>query len=237
MCAGSRVGSLVDMGGETVSTPGVGSVPPAGGAVGDRDLRVSDIEREHVGGLLQRAVGLGMLSLGEFSERMDTALAAKTRGELNAVLVDLPGIRLAGQPNPMPVPPPHRPAPVVTGEASMRPKLSGLTRKGPWQVPPVINISSVLSGVTLDFTQAVMSTQVVEIRVDDFCSSLNLILPGEATVDLNGVELIGSSTNNKVRTGPPIGPLHIVVHGRIRFSSINAKHPFGVQWKKLVSGF
>ncbi|MGY2063205.1 DUF1707 SHOCT-like domain-containing protein, partial [Nocardia gipuzkoensis] len=61
--------------------------------MGDRELRVSDIEREHVGALLQRAVGLGMLSLGEFTERMDTALAAKTRGELNAVLVDLPGIR------------------------------------------------------------------------------------------------------------------------------------------------
>ena len=237
MCAGRRVGSLVDMGGETVSTPGVGSVPSTGGAVGDRDLRVSDGEREHVGGLLQRAVGLGMLSLGEFSERMDTALAAKTRGELNAVLVDLPGIRLAGQPDPAPGPRRPPPAAVVTGETSMRPKLSGLTRKGPWQVPPIINISSFLSGVTLDFTQAVMSTQVVEIRVDDFCSSLNLILPGEATVDLNGVELIGSSTNNKVRTGPPIGPLHVVVHGRIRFSSINAKHPFGVQWKKLVSGF
>ncbi|WP_025353477.1 DUF1707 SHOCT-like domain-containing protein [Nocardia nova] len=237
------------MGGETVSTPGVGSVPPAGGAVGDRDLRVSDAEREHVGGLLQRAVGLGMLSLGEFSERMDTALAAKTRGELNAVLVDLPGIRLAGQPNPVPAAgPPNGRAwtPAASrwgsqssdsGTVTLRPRLSGLTRKGPWQVPAVIEINSFLSGTTLDFTQAVMSTQVVEIRVDDFCSSLNLILPGAATVDLNGVELIGSSTNNKVRTGPPIGPLHIVVHGRIRFSSINAKHPFGVQWKKLVSGF
>ncbi len=35
-----------------------------------------------------------MLSLGEFTERMDTALAAKTRGELNSVLADLPGITL-----------------------------------------------------------------------------------------------------------------------------------------------
>ena len=72
----------------------------SGGQVGNRDLRVSDAEREHVGQLLQRAVGLGMLSLGEFTERMDTALAAKTRGELNAVLVDLPGMRVAGTPQP-----------------------------------------------------------------------------------------------------------------------------------------
>src|SRR5947209_3005715 len=102
MCAGRRVGSLDGMG-ETVS-PTASGVQPTGGAVGDRDLRVSDTEREHVGALLQRAVGLGMLSLGEFTERMDTALAAKTRGELNAVLVDLPGIRLAGRPNAAPPP-------------------------------------------------------------------------------------------------------------------------------------
>ncbi|MCM6777466.1 DUF1707 domain-containing protein [Nocardia sp. CDC159] len=208
--------------------------------MGDRDLRVSDAEREHVGTLLQRAVGLGMLSLGEFTERMDTALAAKTRGELNAVLVDLPGIRLAGQPSSTPPPRQFAPRPSGTPVATsnvIRARLSGVTRKGPWQVPPTLYLNNYLSGVTLDFTQAVMSTQVVELRLDDFCSSLTLIVPAEATVDLNGVELIGSSANNKVRTGPPIGPLHLVVHGRTRFGSVTAKHPFGVQWRRVMSGF
>lgn len=62
--------------------------------VSDRDLPVSDTEREHVGQLLQRAVGLGLLSLDEFTGRMDVALAATTRAELNAVLIDLPGLRI-----------------------------------------------------------------------------------------------------------------------------------------------
>ena len=89
--------TLDGMGGpESLFVPGAATAGP----VGDRELRVSDAEREHVGQLLQRAVGLGMLSLGEFTERMDTALAAKTRGELNAVLVDLPGMRVAGTPQP-----------------------------------------------------------------------------------------------------------------------------------------
>ncbi|MBF6328964.1 DUF1707 SHOCT-like domain-containing protein [Nocardia transvalensis] len=206
--------------------------------MGDRDLRVSDAEREHVGMLLQRAVGLGMLSLGEFTERMDTALAAKTRGELNAVLVDLPGIRLAGQPNPVvpPVARPPRPGVPPAGGNTIRARLSGVTRKGPWQVPSSLYLNNFLSGITLDFTQAIMSTQVVELRVDDFCSSLTLIVPAEATVDLNGLELVGSSANNKVRTGPPIGPLHLVVHGRTRFGSVTAKHPFAAQWRRLMSG-
>ncbi|WP_052172953.1 DUF1707 domain-containing protein [Nocardia sp. BMG111209] len=209
----------------------------AGGAVGDRDLRVSDAEREHVGMLLQRAVGLGMLSLGEFTERMDTALAAKTRGELNAVLVDLPGMRLNGQPRPAPA---HYGRPQATPAPAgnvIRSRLSSVTRRGRWQVPASLYLSNHMSSVTLDFTEAIMSTQVVELRMDDFCSSLTLIVPGEATVDLDGLELTGSSITNKVRGGgTAIGALHLVVHGKLRFGSVTAKYPFGVQWRRLVSG-
>lgn len=57
-----------------------------------RDLRVSDAEREHVVGILETALGQGMLTLDEFTARTDTALAARTRGQLNIVLADLPGL-------------------------------------------------------------------------------------------------------------------------------------------------
>ncbi|MFC9893449.1 DUF1707 domain-containing protein [Nocardia sp. NPDC127579] len=211
----------------------------AGGTVGDRELRVSDAEREHVGQLLQRAVGMGMLSLGEFTERMDTALAAKTRGELNAVLIDLPGVRLVGQPAAprpgfvRPAPVLRKPVPAPPGNV-IRSRLSGVTRKGPWQVPPVLRLNNWFSGVTLDFTEAVMSTQVVEVHVDDYFGSVNLIVPAEATVDLNGLDLLGSSINNKVRTGPPLGPLHIVVHGQLRFGTVTAKHRFVTHWRRFL---
>ncbi|MEU7767043.1 DUF1707 domain-containing protein [Nocardia sp. NPDC049190] len=212
----------------------------------DRDLRVSDVEREHVGQLLQRAVGLGMLSLGEFTERMDTALAAKTRGELNAVLIDLPGVRLRDRPaarpsasvNSSPTFGKNRSAPPVPDSDSandvISARMSGVNRRGPWRVPPRLSLNSWLSGVTLDFTEAIMSTQVVEVRVNDYCSSLTLIVPAEATVDLNGLDLIGSSVNNKVHTGPPFGPLHLVVRGCLRFGSVTAKHPLSAHWRRLI---
>ncbi len=229
MCLPWSVSSLDLMAGET----------PVG-VVGDRDLRVSDAEREHVGMLLQRAVGLGMLSLGEFTERMDTALAAKTRGELNAVLIDLPGMRLVGQPSAAPPPypkAPRRPRGGAEPGSVIRSRMSSVTRRGPWLVPPSLFLNNHMSTVTLDFTQAVMSTQVVELRMNDVCSSLTLILPPAATVDLNGLELIGSTATNKVRTGPPLGPLHLVVHGRVRFGSVTAKASFATQWRRLMAGF
>ncbi|QII08262.1 DUF1707 domain-containing protein [Rhodococcoides fascians A25f] len=211
-----------------------------------RDLRVSDAEREHVGQLLQRAVGQGMLSLGEFTERMDTALASKTRGELNSVLVDLPGMHLAEEhgpaPKPVAAPTPHQPPRRVVQEHwghgggasdTLRGTMSTITRKGPWNVPPSLRVSTRMSTVTLDFTQAVMSTQVVEIHVDDYCSTVTLIVPTEATVDLNGVDTVAGSATNKVRTGPPYGPLHLVVSGKVRLGSVTAKHPFGSSIRRM----
>lgn len=221
-----------------------------------RDLRVSDAEREHVGELLQRAVGQGMLSLGEFTERMDTALAAKTRGELNAVLADLPGMQInpgyvnggyptsappshahpappvpAPSPESVPAPPPGYPAqqPFV-----IRGRMSTITRKGRWQVPPALVLDSRMGSTTLDFTEAVMQTQVVHLTVDDFCGSVTLVLPEQATADLNDIDTVGGSVSNKVRTGPPYGPLHLVVRGRVRFGSVTARYPFGTTLRRML---
>lgn len=228
-----------------------------------RDLRVSDAEREHVGELLQRAVGQGMLSLGEFTERMDTVLAAKTRGELNAVLVDLPGMQInpaygngayppAAHPGPMPpVPQPPAPAPSTeTGPGAPAPhpgpgypvqqplvirgRMSTITRKGRWSVPPALHLDSRMGSTTLDFTEAVMQTQVVHLTVDDYCGSVTLILPEQATADLDGVESVAGSASNKVRTGPPYGPLHLVVRGRVRFGSITARYPYGTTLRRML---
>lgn len=157
-----------------------------------KDLRVSDAEREHVGELLQRAVGQGMLSLGEFTERMDTVLAAKTRGDLNQVLIDLPGIQMRPEFQQQPQFPPARAYEphVVAAAAPMYPagtgtvlkgRMSTIARKGRWEVPPVLQLDTVASSVSLDFTEAVMQTQVVRIEVSDYLSSISIVVPMEAT--------------------------------------------------------
>lgn len=56
----------------------------------DPDLRVSHADRERVVAALHRHTAAGRLSLDEFGERVDRALAAVTQGELAAVTRDLP---------------------------------------------------------------------------------------------------------------------------------------------------
>jgi uncharacterized membrane protein YdbT with pleckstrin-like domain len=57
-------------------------------------VRASDADREHVAERLRKAAGEGRLRTEELEERLETALSARTYGQLDSLLRDLPGRRL-----------------------------------------------------------------------------------------------------------------------------------------------
>ena len=61
---------------------------------GDPRLRASDEDRERTVELLREHHAVGRLTADEFHERLDLAYAAKTRGDLDELLADLPAIDL-----------------------------------------------------------------------------------------------------------------------------------------------
>jgi hypothetical protein len=56
-------------------------------------LKASDEDREHVAERLRKATAEGRLLASELEQRLATALRARTYGELDAVVSDLPGDR------------------------------------------------------------------------------------------------------------------------------------------------
>jgi hypothetical protein len=56
-------------------------------------LRIGDAERESTAALLRRHAAEGRLTLDELDDRLQQVYAAKTAGDLNAQLEDLPSIR------------------------------------------------------------------------------------------------------------------------------------------------
>jgi Domain of unknown function (DUF1707) len=54
------------------------------------DLRVSDAERQAVQDRLREAQSVGQLDIHEFDDRVQSAWASRTRGELERVVADLP---------------------------------------------------------------------------------------------------------------------------------------------------
>jgi hypothetical protein len=55
-------------------------------------IRASDADRDQVAALLQEHHAEGRLTAEEFSERLDAALHARTLGELDELLADLPHV-------------------------------------------------------------------------------------------------------------------------------------------------
>lgn len=60
---------------------------------GEAAMRVSDAEREAIAAELREHYAAGRLTAEELDERLDLVFAAKTRGELTALMHDLPNIR------------------------------------------------------------------------------------------------------------------------------------------------
>jgi hypothetical protein len=101
---------------------------------GDPRIRASDADRDRTATLLREHHAEGRLNAEEFSDRIDRALAAKTLGDLDALLADLPGIDLYRLPAAgiRPAPPGAlRPRPARAGRGA-----GDLERRGPGTVSP-----------------------------------------------------------------------------------------------------
>jgi hypothetical protein len=94
--------------------------------------RVGDADRNQTAELLKEAHAAGYLTLEEVDERLGNALAARTRGELDRLVADLPPEWRASQERAQqPVGPPARQRPTFPAEAA-------------WLIPLVIVVTGVI---------------------------------------------------------------------------------------------
>ena len=210
-----------------------------GSPIDPRDIRVSDDERSHVLGLLEKATGRGLIDLGEYTERSAKVISARTRGDLNAVLMDLPGLEIAGrsidaaqrdirQPNlPTPGFSGAVPAPPSRGDAVL--ELTGWgsrTFRGYWTVPPLIVIGGTGASTRLDFTaaQLVSPTVTVEFR-SNYGGSAEFVVPKSSSVRVDGLQLRGGHLNNKVAPSAVTNGMTLVLTGLKKGGSVTVRHP------------
>ena len=213
------------------------------------DLRVSDAERSHVLRLLETATGRGLIDLGEYTERSTAVINARTRGQLNRVLLDLPGLQIAGRSvdeaawatRGGPAGPGFSGAPegwhgserrTHTGPWPARSPAQVLeltdwgsrSLRGYWDAPPRIVIGGFGAATRLDFSEArVMGgrTVVVEIR-SNLAGSILIIAPRGSSVALDQLSMRGVRLRNKV---PPVGEggIDLVLVGVKRLGAITVR--------------
>lgn len=224
------------------------SLPPTG--IDPRDLRVSDAERSHVLQLLERATGRGLIDIEEYTERSGRVIEARTRGQLNAVLIDLPGLEIAGrsvdQAQAATAPPPPGPgfsgavhgyggwhdrygAPAAHPAAVL--ELTGWGSrefKGYWVAPERIVVGGTGASTKLDFTSAQLTSSVVTVEFrGNYGGAAEFIVPVGTGVRMDGLQMRGGSLRNKVEPIPPTWspPLTLVLTGLKKSGAVTVRPP------------
>jgi hypothetical protein len=175
------------------------------------ELRMSDADREGVLARLSTALGEGRLSLPEFEERVDGVLRARTFGEVQPYVADLPGWT-----------PPIAKRDVV----ELRADAGSIKRKGRWIVPKRLVVQSRAGSVKLDMRQAVFDEPVVEIELAVLAASTTIVLPPGATADIDDVTAIAGSAKSAVppASGPGSTGPHILVRGNTSAGSLLVRY-------------
>lgn len=153
-------------------------------------IRVSDAERDATVAMLRDATAEGRLTLHEFGERTERALAATTAAELVALTADLPA--------PVETAPPRRAKGWIFGI------LGGGDRQGRWRVAPKLRVINLLGGADLDLRAATVAAPVTEIFVFSLMGGSDIVVPEGVDVELSGFALLGA--NDLDVHGPPPPP-------------------------------
>ncbi|ALG14404.1 DUF1707 SHOCT-like domain-containing protein [Kibdelosporangium phytohabitans] len=175
-----------------------------------RELRVTDSEREHVVGLLHKALSQALISLDEFTARTGKALAAVTRSELNGVLIDIPGL--------------VRTDTVQEQRLELHSVLSKVRRRGQWDVPSELVVRCDQSACDLDFTVARIPYEVVRVEFDVRAAHVRVMLPFESTLDATMLQVLNCRYINKVRPGQVPGP-RFDLSGKVRGGTLTITRP------------
>ena len=172
-------------------------------------LRASDADRERVAETLREAAGDGRLTMDELDERLDAVYAAKTYAELVPITQDLPDHAAAAY-----VPAPSRAASGDVRQYGGEPTshtavaiLGGFSRKGDWVAPKAFKAFMLLGGGELDLRDARFAEREVSIHVVAILGGCEITVPEDATVNVNGVGIMGAFEHSAQGSGSPGGPV------------------------------
>jgi class 3 adenylate cyclase len=199
------------------------------------DVRIGDDDRQRVIDALSRHTGKGRLTLDEFAELAGRVYAARTRRDLDEVL--------AGLPDDMDIGPPTAAREVATGPAggagSVAPPattpvaprrrfvaiMGSAGARGRWRAPGRITAFAFWGSVKVDLRQAVIDERVVEVTAWAIMGSVDVVVPDGIPVDLDGMVLMGGTSDHTRRSEvPPLphAPL-IRVHARGLWGGVTAR--------------
>ena len=203
--------------------------PTAPTAPAPHALRASHEDRDAVVEQLRVAAGDGRLTAEELDERLETALNARTYGELAVLVQALPatagtavlhGRAALGA----------EPAPEVV---RLQARHSNLARTGPWVVPLRMEVEAKSANAVIDLTQAVVSHPVLDLAVSLHSTNLRIVVLPGVVVEVADLAVHSSNVRQRV-VHQPDAPVTLLVRlsGDASTSNIVVSGPHEGFWAR-----
>lgn len=159
---------------------------------------VSDAEREAVVGRLREGCHEGRLTFDELGQRVERALQARTKPDLDVLVADLPGAATPAVPRKRRKP--RRWFVGVIGESHMR---------GRWRLEEDVNVVGVIGEWSFDLRDAEIAGDEVTVNVWSLIGEVTIRLPRGADVEVSGFNLIGERHVDRSQPLPGMPRVHV----------------------------
>ncbi|POX49114.1 hypothetical protein C3489_25675 [Streptomyces sp. Ru71] len=200
-------------------------------AVPVAELRASDADRDRIADILREALAEGRLTADEHAERVEGVLAAKTVGELEVFVRDLPAGRRPAAPAHTAVPP--RPVPgamPADPDDNVVAVFSSAVRRGRWRAGRRIHAYAVFGSVEIDLSEALFEYQQVVIKAVSVFGNVEVRVPENVSLRGTGGGVLGNFEVDTLDSAEPDAPV-VYVDGWAVLGNIEARPSRG----KLVA--
>ncbi|RCV52189.1 DUF1707 SHOCT-like domain-containing protein [Marinitenerispora sediminis] len=171
----------------------------------DPSSRFTEDDRATAVQRLQEAYAEGHISHEEMDGGLQSALTARTRGELISALSALP----AG------------PAETTSTLAAASGRIR---RRGAWRVPRFLKVVSAYGRVRLDLSRAVIEHPVVDIELQLGTGGARITVPRDAVVDFDGLRTTWKFPRYKPRPNVRPGGPTIRISGAMGYGRLRIRH-------------
>ncbi|WP_033323566.1 DUF1707 SHOCT-like domain-containing protein [Streptomyces yerevanensis] len=205
-------------------SPAVNEKTPERQPPAPTELRASDADRDRTADILRDALAEGRLTAEEHSERVEEVFRAKTVGELEPLVRDLPGEHRRGATRAY-QPAPNHPTPGAVppvADENVVAVLSSATRKGRWRIGRRTHVYAIFGSVEIDLSEAIFEHRQVVIKAISVFGSVEIRVPENVSLRGNGGGVLGSIEVRTLDSGEQDAPV-VYVDGLAILGSIEAK--------------
>ncbi|MFF7811896.1 DUF1707 domain-containing protein [Streptomyces sp. NPDC007945] len=205
------------------AAPAPAAPAPQGYADPQGSLRASDADRDRVADILAEALAQGRLDAEEHADRVEAVYRAKTVGELEPIVRDLPAAD--GGPSgarPAPAPAAYGPEDAEGNADQLFAVFSSTTRKGRWRVARRTNAFAIFGNVEIDLTEAIFTQPLTTINATSIFGNIEVRVPENISLRGSGAGILGNFEVTTLEGVDPQAPL-VVVNGYAVLGNVEAR--------------